>query len=683
MASFLTHPPSPNYSSHEGVDILVVEDEAAIARLYAELLKPSAGSRPIRCAGRLTEALSLIAEETPDVVILDLGLPDSTQFEGLEAIRKACPSAAIIITTGLSDEQKALEGLRNGAEDYLFKGEFDGTSLNRSIRHALERSREAERVRVSQALLASTLDAFSAFIAILDSDGRIMVMNQSWEQFSIPGNPFIQDCRIGMDYKELCRDLDIECGPFQTTAHGLLEVLEGRNRSFRTDYDCPTGDHRLWFEVLSTRFETSGTPCSVVVHSDTTDRMQFEDRLRVSEGFFSIIINNMVDLLAIIDAKGERAYTSPSYSQLLGYTKQELESLGIQELAHPDDLEKIRKALKDMFEAYDTGRAEYRLRHKEGHYLYFDSVGNLIPVAEGEAPRAIVVARNISQRKAAEEERVNMEVQLRHAQKLESIGQLAAGIAHEINTPSQYIGDNLIFLEDAFNDLVKVLKTQETTIASLRRGDNTDESAPADSPSESDTQYLLEEIPKAIAQCEEGLSRVARIVGAMKDFSHPDSDAKTRVDLNRAIQSTATVCRNEWKYVAELELDLDAALPPVPCYLGEFNQAILNLVINAAHAIGDAQKSGKEGKGVIRIQTHRAGDNVEVRVEDTGTGIPEQIRERIFDPFFTTKPVGKGTGQGLAIVHSVIVEKHGGHVSLESEMGKGSAFILQLPLEDV
>jgi signal transduction histidine kinase len=196
----------------------------------------------------------------------------------------------------------------------------------------------------------------------------------------------------------------------------------------------------------------------------------------------------------------------------------------------------------------------------------------------------------------------------------------------------------------------------------------------------SDLGYLFEQVPAAIRETLEGVERVAKIVRAMKEFSHPGAKEKAAADLNRAIETTVTVARNEWKYVADLELRLDPALPSVPCFVDEFNQCILNLVVNAAHAIGDVVKQAPGTKGRITVSTRRDGDQVEVRVSDTGTGIPEIHRSKIFEPFFTTKDVGKGTGQGLSIVYGNIVKKHGGTVKFETELGKGTTFILRLPV---
>ena len=279
-------------------------------------------------------------------------------------------------------------------------------------------------------------------------------------------------------------------------------------------------------------------------------------------------------------------------------------------------------------------------------------------------------------------DRLVLEHDLVQAQKLESIGHLAAGIAHEINTPTQFVGDNVRFLSDSFSDLFAVLDRYRALLMSAKAGTcapDLIEACEAES-RRADLDYLVEEIPKAIAQSSEGIERIATIVRAMKEFAHPGSDEKICVDLNKAIESTVTVARNEWKYIADLTTDLAADLPLVPCLLGQFNQVILNMIVNATHAIADVVK-GTGSKGTITITTRRVEGWAEVRITDSGTGIPEDIRRKIFDPFFTTKEVGKGTGQGLAIAHSVIVDKHQGTIAIESEMGRGATFIVRLPLE--
>jgi PAS domain S-box-containing protein len=279
-------------------------------------------------------------------------------------------------------------------------------------------------------------------------------------------------------------------------------------------------------------------------------------------------------------------------------------------------------------------------------------------------------------------ERKNLEKQLIQAQKLRSIGQLASGIAHEINTPTQYVGDNTRFLKDAFADLMDVMAQQAGLLDAARSGSVSPEMIRAvdESMRRADLAYLISEIPLAIRHTLEGIDRIAKIVRAMKEFAHPGREDKVPTDLNRIIETTLTVARNEWKYVADLATDFDRGLPEVPCHPGEITQVILNLVVNAAHAIEDQIKLGRMLKGVITVATRRKDDWAEIQINDTGGGIPDAIRSRIFDPFFTTKEPGRGTGQGLAICHPVIVDKHGGRIFFESEVGRGTTFTIALPL---
>jgi two-component system NtrC family sensor kinase len=281
-------------------------------------------------------------------------------------------------------------------------------------------------------------------------------------------------------------------------------------------------------------------------------------------------------------------------------------------------------------------------------------------------------------------ERRLLREQLLQAQKLESVGQLAAGIAHEINTPTQYIGDNVRFLKKTFANLTGLLDIygrlwKETLSDTLT---STVKQEIGTALQKIDAKFLLNEIPKAIEDTLDGVKRVSTLVSAMKEFSHPGTQEKTPLDLNRAIQSTILVAQNEWKYVAEVETHFEPTLPAVFCLPGEFNQVILNLIVNAAHAIGDRGKEANGSKGKIKVQTGRCSTGVEIRIGDTGKGIPIDIRARIFDPFFTTKEIGKGTGQGLAIARSIIVDKHAGTIDFESVIGEGTTFIIRLPHQD-
>ena len=275
-----------------------------------------------------------------------------------------------------------------------------------------------------------------------------------------------------------------------------------------------------------------------------------------------------------------------------------------------------------------------------------------------------------------EHERLQLELSL--AQKLESVGRLAAGVAHEINTPVQFVSDSVNFLRDAAKDLATVIALYREVCRANFGATSEAATSVAAAEEEVDLDYLLENVPRALDRSIDGLGRIATIVRSMKEFAHPDQTEMNAVDLNRAIETTLTIARSEYKYVADVETDF-AELPPVTCTIGEINQVVLNLIVNASHAIGDVVKDGN--KGLIKIVTRVEGERVVIAISDTGGGIPEAIRSKIFEPFFTTKEVGRGTGQGLAIARSVVHKKHGGELSFESKIGSGTTFFIRLPIE--
>jgi PAS domain S-box-containing protein len=341
------------------------------------------------------------------------------------------------------------------------------------------------------------------------------------------------------------------------------------------------------------------------------------------------------------------------------------------EIVHPDDLPRLTESwnatLRGAIPALEAG-----LRLLVGDtFRYMRLRGRVVKRdAEGNAERVVGTIVDIH------EARQN-QMQAATASKLESIGQLAAGIAHEINTPTQYVGDNVRFLGDAFGSLQQCLK--DLTALSNEHDAAIPLNSYRDCLSQPDLPYLLEEIPKAITQSLDGIQRIARIVGAMKDFSHPGQEL-TPTDLNHAIANTIVVATNEWKYVALVETAFDEAMPLVPVIPGEFNQVILNIVVNAAQAIGEARASDSNRRGTIRVETRCCASWAEVRISDDGCGMPPHVQAKIFDPFFTTKPVGKGTGQGLSIAYNLISTKLRGSISVNSEPGRGTTFTIRVPL---
>jgi PAS domain S-box-containing protein len=527
-------------------------------------------------------------------------------------------------------------------------------------------------------LLRTLLDAMPYPFFFRDAQGRMLGCNRAFEQIR---NQAMRDM-AGMTVFDLMPPE--EAARLHRTEQELLRT--GGSATFPETVTTSAQGTRQVIVHHATFNHADGTLAGLATTVlDVTERMAAEAALRQSQDLLSTISRNVTDLMAIVDLAGAYRYTSPSYFTVLGYRQDELNSLPALALVHPEDRAQVLETLATVLGQGVQQHVEYRLRHRNGAWLHFESKANPILQPAGRPVQVLIVARDVTRRKTVELERKQMEVQLRHAQKLESIGSLAAGIAHEINTPIQYIGDNTSFLGGTLPDLLACLEAQRRFLLELQAR----QALPAEAAAvlalinRLDLDYLADEMPKAIRQTLDGLARVARIVSAMKDFSHPGAEGKVPSNLNQGIESTLTVSRNEWKYVARLETDLDPALPQVCCLQGEVNQAVLNLVVNAAHAVEETLGGRHTGKlGLIRISTRQVEQEVRISVSDNGPGIPEAIRDRIFEPFFTTKPVGRGTGQGLAIVHAVVVEKHGGRVTVDTETGRGTTFHLFLPLGD-
>ena len=394
-----------------------------------------------------------------------------------------------------------------------------------------------------------------------------------------------------------------------------------------------------------------------------------EERLRLAfqasnAGLFDWNIDTGEVVYSITDERRELSDVKDDFSVL-------------EQRVHPDDLPALRAAVEAHLATRQPFRAvEMRaLTADGGGYRWFDLNAQGAWHPSGKPRRLVGSVLDIDDLRQAQRRLVQ-------AQKLEGIGQLAAGIAHEINTPAQYVTDNVGFLQRAFVKFRAVLDAQSAVVEASRQGrDASLELETLDALLKtSKLPYLLEQAPRALDQSLQGLGHVSSIVKAMKEFSHPSGAEKQPADVHELIECSSAVSRNEWKYVAEVSFDFDRSLPPVPVLRNELSQVLLNLIVNAAHAIGDVHAADASRLGKITLSTRQCGDLAEIRVSDTGAGIPEAIRARIFEPFFTTKPVGKGTGQGLAICYSVIVDKHHGDISFESAPGRGTTFVIRLPL---
>ena len=326
---------------------------------------------------------------------------------------------------------------------------------------------------------------------------------------------------------------------------------------------------------------------------------------------------------------------------------------------------KQREEVEELYEMSGSDQA-----------INIEICGHPIEASEGKLS-AVFVIRDVTKR-------IRMEQQFLQSRKLEAIGSLAAGIAHEINTPAQYIRDNITFLQDEMQKLLNYIRATHDYLSKEEKDNNQNLKNLSQQAEDLDFNYIKDEVPQAIEQSIEGIARIAEIVRSVKAFAHPGTKEFTYFDLNECIKTAAEVSRNEWKYVAELKLELANNLKKIHGHADEINQVILNLIVNAAHAIDKQQQNASAQElGAITIKTRLLPRAIEMIVTDSGSGIPKEIQSKIFDPFFTTKPIGKGTGQGLSLAWRVIVEQHGGSLLFTSTPERGTSFMIILPLQQI
>ncbi|BDI30963.1 hypothetical protein CCAX7_30140 [Capsulimonas corticalis] len=587
-------------------------------------------------------------------------------------------TGAVTSFTDITQRKLSEQELRDAQEELEMRvvsrtrelGAANGALQQEIINH----KRAEEETRRSNALLKAQLEAAPDGILILDENQKIACVNHHFmEIWNIPPDLIqLANHQKLVDHKmqfiksrESFLDLKREEAEFPRRTHNFeLHLTDGR---ILEGYSAP---------VVSPDNETLYG--RIISHRDITERKQAEEELQRITAQTEMILTAISSVLIGVDENDTIITWNNAARNLFGPAAADVLGLPFRECGIQWKWEFVLDAIQIC---RNSGQ---NLRVEDTAYTRADGKDGILglsinPIAThtGDTMGFVVIGTDITDRRI-------LEGQLAQSQKLESIGQLAAGIAHEINTPVQYLSDNTRFLQDAFTDLQSALDAYAESLEASENGGVSPEliaktKAAVDA---ADVEYLTEEIPSAIKQSLEGLERVAHLVRAMKDFSHPGMAEKTAVDLNRTIDSTVTVARNEWKYVADLVTDFDDSLPLVHCLPGELNQVVLNMVVNAAHAISDVVGDSVSEKGVITIRTMQDGEWVEIRISDTGSGMPEHVKKKIFDPFFTTKGVGKGTGQGLAISHSVIVDKHGGTIAVESEPGAGSTFIIRLPIND-
>ncbi len=553
------------------------------------------------------------------------------------------------------------------------------------LREIEEKSRAGSLLRQQLAFLDTLLSTIPSPVFYRDREGRFMGGNRS----------FAGDV-LGVD-PERVRGRTIDDFPAVYSPQVVNRVRESDAHVLRSGVRvkeeaqlfCADGQPHDFVTEKVPFHDAEGNRIGIIgVMSDITERKHGEQARALLEKATERVSSAVV----IVEAGSDRVrYVNGRFEEDMGYDRADVLGENYQKFWETARGDNPFSSIFSIVNVKSVWAGRLTNVRKDGSVYETESSVTCIHDDDGRIAWYVIVQQDIT-------EKVRMEMQLLQAQKLESIGQLAAGIAHEINSPIQFVGDNLRFVHDAVNDMLGIIEScdclirDETEAArEKRRAADLQANDVRNRMEKADVGFIRDELPKALEQAQDGVERITAIVRAMKEFSHPGKREKQLADINHAIQNTLTVTRNEWKYVAEVELELDPALPQIRCLPAELNQVFMNIIVNAAHAIdeslcrgvrseGTSQPCAPSEKGRIHIATRRDGEQVIIRIADSGVGIPKERQRLIFDPFYTTKAVGKGTGQGLAIARDVVVNKHQGTLEVESEPGSGAVFTISLPV---
>lgn len=536
---------------------------------------------------------------------------------------------------------------------------------------ALDRTATLLQHQRAHAHIAAILDTLPAQVAVVDGTGRITHVNASWLHAAADMSlPEPMRCLPGADYLSALDAKTPDIPSAGDAATLLREILAGRREGGSLEYEVMADGRRHFMLQLAPLMPP--LTGAVLMRSDVTALRRAEADLARSEVRYRMLLDTMQEGLLFTDAAGRMTYINGPFCAMVEHDADALAGREALDLVAPES----RQAFQNLLfpgEAPPSLQEITWLTSKGGRAFSLVSP-SILRDSHGHFIGLTAMITNITQRRI-------LESQLAQTQKLEAVGSLATGIAHEINSPVQYLGSNLTFLQHAFDEIMTAYTTCDTALRTARDGSSDVPSIDAalDAMQHLDTAYLRDEAPRALRECLEGVEHIAAIVRSVRQFAHPGNGTVVPVDINFNIESTVNVARSSWRRVASLRLDLAPGLPPVPCVPSEFNQTVLNLLINAVHAIEDRKAEDPAHEGSIVITSRLKAGWAEVSVSDNGAGIKPEHAAHVFDPFFTTKPMERGTGQGLAIAHACIVGRLGGQLFFRSEPGLGSTFFIRLP----
>jgi PAS domain S-box-containing protein len=696
------------------IKVLLVDDAPDSAAETALLLQGMNGQHNIihNTVEQLSDALKAINQRYYDLILLDTDLADMPSPSAIRSLRDAFSYAPIIATMKYNDPELAAQWVGEGADDCLYKEEVDEATLNRVVQYAIKRyhtysklHRQSRTHHVLNSLLSLSLQELpftkllrecleiilSAPFADRLHQGAIFITDSSGKQLNMVAHSNL-DKRI----EKLCENVAFghcHCGKAAECGAIVFSDQIDHHHQNRVEGTMPHGHYNIPIIAKDTTlgvlviYLLEGHQYSedeaTFLHgvADTLagiiERAHTKEQLILAYEQNNQLLTSLTSILIGVDNQQRICHWNDHAVAIFDLPIDCVFGKPIAECPIDWDWPQISTNIQGCLAGTNnSNRFEARIKLASGPHRLLSICATPFRNRPGLQDGYLLIADDVTEQKQFESAQ-------QQTQKLQSIGQLAAGIAHEINTPIQYVGDNIKFLHDAFEEISELINAQHEIIEKARNKtisieligqlDNIIEDI--------DLAYLQEEIPKSIAQTLDGVDRVTTIVRAMKEFSHPGAKEKSLTDINRAIESTVTITRNIWKYHAKIKLELDRSLPQIHCVPGPINEVLVNIIVNASHAIID--KVGESGTlGLISIATCCESRWLVIRIKDNGTGIPAVARKHVFEPFFTTKEVGQGTGQGLSLSHKIIVDQHQGELSFETQTGSGTTFIIKLPIEE-
>lgn len=641
--------------------ILIVEDSPVVSLMAKRFLEERGYQVAASCPSG-EEAIERVAKDTPDLILMDIMLEG--ELDGIEAAKiiRSNYTLPIVYMTAGTEEHFIHRALSTATYGYIIKP-FEDLTLYSTVQHAYHQFSLEQKLRQDEKHYRILLDTIQTGVLIIDEQSYLITDCNASALKILQVN---REEIVGLP----CEDL------FCLNKEDYYKKENLDRENFESILHLKEKD--IFIPVIKSikRITIDRHPYLLESFIDINQQKETEKALRKSNHEISNLLAAIDSILIGISVSEEITHWNKGAEDVFGHKREDVLGKKIFSVDMNWQWEEIFESICDSYiDGMPKQLKDLKVKRSTGQDLILGITINPIKGESGRATGCLIFGKDITKTR-------EMELQLFHDQKLKSIGELAAGIAHEINTPTQYITENVKFLKDTFSGLFQAYNLFQKLDFTEKRAENflPVYNQIVDLLKKIDMTYLTEEIPKTIRETLDGLSHVSRIVQSMKHFSHPNKGSRQLMDINKSLEDAAILSKNEWKYNSDLILELDKNIPLVEGYPAELTQVLINIVVNAAHAVSETVHNELWEKGKIVIRSYQKKDKVFIEIEDNGVGIPLEIQDRIFDPFFTTKEIGRGTGQGLSIAHSIINDIHNGRIFFNSILGKGTIFFIELPV---